>query len=182
MPLVALTALRRRRRPAAALAAAVACVAHFAVLAGRGDTRVLWLWMECLLLAVALIVWLAPTRALWLDAERRTVILRWRSRLFTRVPVELPLARFSHVVSYHPIRHPPRIFVTLVERTGDRELLVDGFGAEYRNRGFWSVPKLVEGASARQLRKRLCALTGLSDGGYRGSCSTLPPSEGARGP
>lgn len=165
----------------AALAASAACVALFAVLAGRGEARVLWLWMESLVLAVALIVWLAPTRALWLDTERRTVILRWRTPLFTRPPVELPLARFSHVVSYHPIRHPPRIFVALVERTGDRELLVDGFPAQYRNRGFWSLPTLVEGESARQLRGRLCALTGLSDGGYRGSCSTLPPSEAARG-
>lgn len=91
--------------------------------------------------------------------------------------MKLSLDRFSHVVSYHPFREKPTIVVALVERTGDRELVVDSFSPEHGRRGFWRSSTLLEGEAAKQFRARLALETGLPDGGYRGVCAALPPSE-----
>lgn len=157
---------------------AAACIAALAPSIGIGAAL---LCMACLLVPVAWIALLGRSRTILVDPERRMLVVRWRSALFRRRQAELPLERFAHVVSYHPFATPPAIVVALVERTGDRELVVAGFSAAYRGRSFWSLPRPVEGQEARQLRTTLAARLGLADGGYRGMSPRLRPSEAGPG-
>lgn len=151
-----------------------ACLA--AVVAPQGAWSAM-LAMGCLVAPVAWALLVSQSRSLWLDSERRLIVVRWRSALLAQCQAELPLERFSHVASYHLFREWPRVVVTLVERSGDRELVVAALPGEFRRRGFWSSPRVVEGRAAKRLRTVLSARLGIPDGGYKGVRPRLMPSE-----
>jgi hypothetical protein len=180
---VSLIALRsdstRKPNAKAGLILSAVAVAGLAVLAPSMGVRTAFLYMAGLLVPAVWIALVARSRSIFLDPTRRMIVVRWRSPIFGRRQAELPLERFSHVVSYHPYRSPPAIVVALVERSGDRELVVEGFSAQYKRRGFWSSLKLVEGDAAQQLRTTVSVKTGLPNVGYRGVCAGLSASERA---
>ncbi|MBE7368003.1 hypothetical protein [Ramlibacter pallidus] len=167
----------RKVRLRAALILAAVTVACFALLALDFGVHAALVVTAFLLAAGTWIVSIAQAREILFDSGRKTVTVRWRNAVLVRHQVELSLERFSHVASYHPFGRRPTIVVALVERAGDRELVVDAFSAQYEGRRFWSSLELVEGEAARRLRRDVSTTTGLPDGGYRGTAAALPPSE-----
>ena len=136
-------------------------------------------FIGCMLASIAWIAAFSGSRKVLLDAAHRRVIVRWRSALFVRREVELPLERFRYVVSYHPLGNPPSVCVALMEVSADRALDLAQFPAAYQRRGLWSNLKLVEGEDAKQLRASLATRVGIPDGGYKGFYPGLWPSEKA---
>lgn len=143
--------------------------------------RATCVYLGSLLLFMAWVVLIARSHVILLDPARRMIVVQRRNALLMRRRKELSLERFSHVTSYHPFGSSPKIVVAMVEKSGDRELVVDQFPAYYKRGGFWSPLKIVEGEDARLLRTGVCRKTGLADGGYRGprACARLAASERA---
>ena len=112
------------------------------------------------------LVW--SRRTVTLDPERRKVVVSSRNYLFRAHQSEFSMERFGSVVSYYPMEERAPNCVSLMDRSGDRGILIGSFGAGWKSKSFWSRPTLVESEQARKLRSRVASCSTIADGGYVG--------------
>ncbi|MBX3586455.1 MAG: hypothetical protein KF796_07410 [Ramlibacter sp.] len=123
------------------------------------------------LILYAVLGWLAfvwSRRTVTLDPEKGKVVVSSRSYLFKELQSEFPVQRFGSVVSYYPMGRNAPNCVSLMDRSGDRGILIGSFSAGWKSKSFWSWPTIVESEQAQKLRAHVSSCSRIGDGGYVG--------------
>ncbi len=139
----------------------------------RGELTKSALGITSILILVTIVSWwikaVQSRRRIEIDARTRQVTIHAVSAFFSPIKNHYPLDQFGSVRSYTTIGRFPKNQVELVTKSGGEALMVAAFVPGISAPSFWSVPKEVESAKARYLRKEISRRCGLIDQGFLGS-------------